>query len=224
VRTVAVICLAAMALSTSGCCSIAQVMCGFEPARAPVKGNRATPEAAVDYLVDAFRNRQRAELYESFSAEFKRENGDFSLSEFSVAYDKAEAEFVADAESLADAERHWQEPRGDVVVVELSNPATGAFFPIAFVNRPRLRVVTDDPFLQEISAPATRGLVLKLADGRVTIDLTKLEGAQKETFQGLTEKNIQSLEFSDDWQVRGIDTARARNIRFLDKIKEYAGK
>jgi hypothetical protein len=66
--------------------------------------------------------------------------------------------------------------------------------------------------------------LVRLADGRLTLpaefDLTTLDDVEWATVAPLRSEDVVRVEFSDDWRVRSIDVEHARNIWFLDKLKE----
>lgn len=190
-------------------------------------GTRDTPDDAVDFLALCFRDRRIAEIYESFHREFREEQGGFTLEEFALAYEEFEADFAADARTLVAAERTWRDAGPGAKLVELTSSATGAFLPIEFVDRPRLRLVTTDSFAPEIEVRVDLAALVRLEDGRLglpaSFDLTE-HGVPKETVAGIGPEQIVRVEIAHDWLVRRIDTERARNVRFLDKIKEHAAR
>jgi hypothetical protein len=215
------------ALMTGGCCQFAHLVCPCTNPRCPAT-SRETPDAVVDLLVDAFRNRRIGDIYDSFHPAFVEQNGGFSETEFSVAYGKWEADFAADAETLANAKRTVRPPQGGRVLVEVENKDTGAYMPILLENRPRLRVFTRNEFVGTINAVVDVHTLVKLKDGKLSLppelDLTKVAGLSPETAAQLKSEDVVRVEFTDFWMVREIDPARCRNIRFLDKIKEYLAK
>jgi hypothetical protein len=215
------------ALITGGCCQFAHLVCPCTNPRCPAT-SRETPDALVDLLVDAFRNQRVGDIYDSFHPAFRVENGNFTESEFEVAYGKWEADFAADAETLATAERTVRPQQGGRVLVEVENKGTGAYMPILLENRPQIRVVTKNAFVGTLRGPVDMHALVTLKDGRLSLppefDLRSIENVQPETLAKLTSADITSVEFTDYWMVREIDPARCRNIRFLDKIKEYLAK
>ena len=215
------------ALLTGGCCQFAHLVCPCPNPRCPAT-SRETPDAVVDLLVDAFRNRRIGDIYDSFHPAFVSENGDFSETEFSVAYGKWEDDFAADGETLAAAKRTVRPPREGLVLVELEDTASGAYLPLVLENRPRLRVVTRNEFVPTIEAVVDVHALVKLKDGKLSlppeVDLTKVAGLSPETAAQLKSEDVLRVEFTDYWTVRDIDPARCRNIRFLDKLKEYLAK
>jgi hypothetical protein len=217
--------IAVAALAPAGCCSLARMACSFPVPKSPAKGDRSTPDAAVDFLVDAFRRRATLDVYESFHRAFIEENGGFHADEFATAYHHFEADFAANAESLADAERKVVEESQDRVVIELTNAKTGAFLPIVFEDRPKFLLVTKDPLADRIPASIDMRALVRLEDGRLSlpanITLTTIEGVSPEMVAGLKSSDVLRVEFFHDWLVRSIDPARAKNIHFMDKIKEH---
>jgi hypothetical protein len=214
----------AVAFAASGCCALAQMACGF-PVPPPQRGNRDTPDAAVDFLIDAFKNRRIADIYQSFHPDFKAENGEFSEGDFAVAYSHYEADFAADAEAMAAAERKIPGTTGNIVVVELSDAKTGAYLPITLENQPRIQIVTKNAFVGTIEGAVDMRALVKLEDGRLTLPqnfpLTSIENLSEETAKKLKSSDILRVEISDDWLVRRIDARQSRNIKFVDKIKEH---
>lgn len=217
--------VAVAALCLTGCCSLARLACGIEAPPSPPRGNRDTPDAAVDFLIDAFRNRRIDDIYKSFHPSFTAENGSFSQSDFSVAYDHYEADFAADAETMAAAQRKVPPATGNVVEVELTDATTGAYLVLTFENQPRIRIATKNPFARSIEGPVDMHALVKLESGRLTLPqnfaLTSIENLSPELAAALKSADILRVEISDDWLVRGIDPARSKNIRFVDKIKEH---
>lgn len=214
-------------LMTGGCCGIAHLVCPCENPRCPAT-SRATPDASVDLLVDAFRNHRLGDLYDTFHPEFRKQNGDFTESEFEVAYGKWEADFQADAETLAAATRKVTPGKDGRVLVELEDKSSGAYLPIVLENRPHLRIETSNDFVAPIDVPFDVHGLVTLKDGKLSlpaeIDLAKVAGLPPETAATLKSSELQRVQFTDYWTVREIDPSRCRNIRFLDKLKEYLAK
>lgn len=217
--------VALAAFATPGCCAIAQMTCGFPVPKSPPRGNRDTPEAAVDYLVDAFKNRRIDDIYNSFHPSFTAENGSFTEQDFAVAYSHYEADFLADAETMAAAGRKIPETTGSTVLVELTDASTGAYLPIAFENRPRIRIVTKHPVIGTLEGAVDMRALVKLEKGRLALPanfaLTSIENVSPEAANALKSSDVVRVEISDDWLVRAIDPSQSRNIRFVDKIKEH---
>ena len=215
------------ALTTGGCCQIAHLVCPCPNPRCPAT-SRATPDATVDLLVDAFRNRRLGDLYDTFHPEFRRQNGDFTESEFEVAYGKWEADFLADAETLAAATRKVTPRKDGRVLVELEDKSSGAYLPIVLENRPQIRILTKNEFVGTLHRDFDVHALVKLQDGKLTLplefDLRTIENVQEETVAPLTSADVIAVELTDHWTVRDIDPDRCRNIRFLDKLKEYLAK
>jgi hypothetical protein len=215
------------ALMTGGCCQLAHLVCPCPNPRCPAT-SRETPGAVVDLLVDAFRNERIGDIYDTFHPAFRAENGNFTESEFEVAFGKWKADFAADAETLAAATRTVRPAQQGRVLVELADAQTGAYLPLLLENRPRLRVVTRNEFVPPIEAVVDVHTLVTLKDGKLSLppelDLTKVAGLSPETAAQLTSADVLRVEFTDFWMVREIDPARCRNIRFLDKIKEYLAK
>jgi hypothetical protein len=215
----------AIAFAAPGCCALAQMVCAFPVPKSPPKGNRDTPEAAVAYLVDAFRDRRTNDIYGSFHPEFTAENGAFSASDFSAAYFHYEADFAADAETMAAAECRVPQTAGNTVVVELVDEKSGAYLPITFENRPRIQIVTTNQFVGTIEGAVDMRALVRLENGRLTLPqnfpLTSIENVSPEAAKALKSSDIVRVEISDDWLVRAIDARRSKNIKFVDKIKEH---
>lgn len=223
-RAIPLVVLVAAALSTPGCTVLAHWIWPCPVAVSLASGTRETPDAALDFLIAAFEDRRIGDIYDSFHPAFVAEEGGFSQQDFALAYEKFEDDFAADAKVLASARRTPRERRGGAAVVNLDDAASGAHVAIAFENRPKIRVVTTDEFVGPIEGVVDMHALVRLEDGRLalpaTFDLTSLEGVEKETVAGLSTKDVVRVEFSDDWRVRSIDVEHARNIRFLDKLKE----
>jgi hypothetical protein len=215
------------ALISGGCCQFAHLVCPCPNPRCPAT-SRETPDLVVDLLVDAFRNRRIGDIYDTFHPAFREQNGNFTESEFEVAYGKWEADFAADAETLAAATRTVRPAQGGLVLIELADSRTGAYLPLLLENRPRLRVVTANDFVGTIEPAIDMHSLVTLKDGKLSlppeIDLTKVGGLPPEAASQLTSADIRSVQLTDYWTVRDIDPARCRNIRFLDKLKEYLAK
>jgi len=217
--------LVVAASATSGCSLIQYCVCPDQPPSSRL--TRDTPEEAVDFLVNAFEHRHVSDLYKSLHPDFVRENGGFAQDEFQLAYTHYEADFAADAVNLVDAKRTIRESRGEAVV-ELTNPKTGAFFPFVLVNRPKIRIVTKNPFIPPIEDAVDMHALVRMKDGRLALPadfpLTSIANLSPETAAALKTEDILRVEFHDDWVVRRVDVERAKGIRFMDKIKEYVGK
>lgn len=220
--------LAAVALTAPGCCWALHAVCPCDASPSPWRMTRETPDAALDYLVESFKSRRKTDIYDTFHPDFRRENGDFTFEQFSIAFDKYEADFAADAQSMQDAARAVRELRDGEVLVELTNAATGAYFALVLENRPQILVVTKDAYLPEIKGPFDKRALVRLADGRLGLPaefpLASLGSYEPQTLKDLKAADILRVEITDSWLVRGIDTERSRGIRFLDKIKEHTSK
>ena len=216
------------ALMTGGCCHVVHWVCPCPVPRCPDPGARDTPEAVIDLLADAFRNRRIGDIYDTFHPAFVEQNGRFTETEFSVAYEKWEDDFIADAETLATAKRTVLPQQNGSVLVELESGETGAYLPVLLENRPRIRVITKNEFVPPMSGPVDVHALVKLEDGVLSLppelDLKALTGLPREAAAQLTSADVVSVELTDYWMVRDIDPARCRNIRFLDKLKEYLAK
>jgi hypothetical protein len=218
-----------LAASTmSGCTMVAHWIWPCPLPETASRLTRETPDDAVDYLIDAFRNRRVIAVYESLAPDFRKENGDFTREDFSLAYERFEPDFRADAESMADADRTVHAAVGGEVLVELTNPSTGAYMPIVLVDRPRIRIVTKNPNVGTIDAPVDMRSLVRLENGRLSLpsdfQLTSIENVSPATAAKLKSEDIVRVEISDDWVVRRIDVEKAKGIRFMDKIKEYVRK
>jgi hypothetical protein len=225
--SVAAAALLLAASTTSGCGTIAHWIwpCPVQPPSSRL--TRDTPEDAVDFLVEAFKNRNAGDLYHSLHPDFVKENGGFAQDEFQLAYEHYEADFAADAANLVDADRNIRMVRGEAVVT-LSNPKTGAFFPFVLVDRPKIRIVTKNPFVPPIEDAVDMHALVRIEDGRLALPadfpLTSIANLSKETAAALKTEDILRVEFFDDWLVRRVDVDAAKGIRFMDKIKEHLGK
>jgi len=217
--------VAAIALATPGCCALAQMVCGFPVATSPPKGNRDTPADAIDYLIDAFKRRDIDAIYKSFHPQYTAENGQFSEGDFAIAYDHYEADFAADAETMAAAECKVPQTTGNTVVVELVDEKSGAYLPITLENRPRIQIVTKHPIIGTIEGTVDMRALVRLENGRLTLPqnfpLTSIENVSPEAAKALKSSDIVRVEISDDWLVRAIDARQSKNIKFVDKIKEH---
>jgi hypothetical protein len=222
---------AVLALSLPGCCVIAHAVCPCDPGKVTETTSiRETPDAAVDFLVSAFRDRRVADIYSTFHPDFVRENGNFSQEEFHLAYEKFEKDFAQDAANMAVADRSEvvYDPTHTIAAIRLANDKVGAEFPIAFKDMPKIRIVTTDPFVGEIQGAIDIGSAIVLDHGKLSLptnfDLTSIENVQRETVAGLTAADISRIEISHDWRVWRINPSRAKNIHFLDRLKEYTRK
>jgi hypothetical protein len=213
---------------TGGCCHVVHWVCPCPVPRCPAPGARDTPEAVIDLLADAFRNRRIGDIYDTFHPAFVEQNGRFTETEFSVAYEKWEDDFVADAATLATAKRSVRPQANGSVLVEIESSETGAYLPVVLENRPRIRVATKNEFIGTLEGPADVHALVTLKDGKLSLppelDLKSLTGLPPEAAAHLTSADIVSVELTDYWTIRDIDPARCRNIRFLDKLKEYLAK
>ncbi len=218
-------------LAVLACLPGCWVLCAFCPVvKSPPRGDRDTPENAVDFLVDAFRRDAVLDLFESLHEDFRAENGKFGASDFSAAYAKYKDDFRADAESLAAA------ARSDVAVdaqgvawITLRGGPTSAEVTIGFVDVPKILVATKDPVVPQIGpAEIDKSRLVRLADGRLSLpaefDLTSIQGVSKETVAGIRSEDVLRVEIHDDWVVRYVPQERAKNIRFLDKLKELTSR
>ncbi len=216
--------LVAAAVLTPGCSVFVHAIWPCPPAVSRDPGTRETPEAALVLMIAAFRDGRRGDIYGSFHPAFVAEQGGFSQEEFSLAYEQYLDDFAADAKTLAAANRASRPRRDGIVVVDLDDPQSGAHVSIAFANRPKIRVFTTNEFVDLIEGTVDMHAMVRLENGRLTLpaefDLTTLDGVEPETVATLKSADVVRVEFSDDWLVRSIDTEHARNIRFLDKLKE----
>lgn len=220
--------LAAVTLTAPGCCWAFHAVCPCDPAPSAWRMTRETPDAALDYLVESFKSRRKADIYDTFHPDFRHENGDFTQEQFAVAFDRFEADFAADARSMEHATRVFRTlPNGDVLA-ELTNQGTGAYFALVLANRPQMIVLTKDPFVGEIKGPVDKRGLVRLRDGRLGLPsdfpLSSLGSYEEQTLRGVTAEDILRVEITDSWLVRSIDTEHSRGIRFLDKIKEHTSK
>src|SRR3989442_1565962 len=108
-RTIRLVALLVVSACLPGC-FVFCALCNAPLPRSPAKGDRDTPEAAVAWLVDAFRRDAVLDIYESLHEDFKAENGGFSANDFNAAYAKYRDDFEADARNLADARRTVSSP------------------------------------------------------------------------------------------------------------------
>ena len=79
--------LLSAALALPGCCGFARAFCPVSQATGPARLQRDSADEAVDYLVDAFRRRSVADIYQSLHPEFRAQYGSFSQAEFTSAFD-----------------------------------------------------------------------------------------------------------------------------------------
>jgi hypothetical protein len=223
-RAIPVALLVAAAVLAPGCSVVAHAIWPCPPAVSRDPGTRETPDAALALMIAAFRDGRRGDIYGSFHPAFVEEQGGFSQEEFSLAYEQYLEDFAADAKTLAAADRTSRPARDGIVVVDLDDPASGAHVSIAFANRPKIRVFTTNEFVGPIEGTVDMHAMVGLAGGRLTLpaefDLTTLENVEPEMVAALKSEDVVRVEFSDDWLVRSIDIEHARNIRFLDKLKE----
>ncbi len=242
IRRLAAAAFAVFVTGAAGCCDLAHLVCPCPPPIVCPPGalTRDTPDHAVDFLIDAFRNRRVGDIYESFHPDFIHENGDFPASDFDVAYHRYEEDFTADALSLISATRAWLPPQhvrdretgadlGLLAFVKMVNLQTGAQVLFALKNRPKIRIVTTDRFVRTIGpVPFDKEGLVRLENGHLSLpadfDLASIENMHRETFSGIKSSDVVSVEIADDWQVRFVPQDKARNIRFIDKLKELTRK
>jgi hypothetical protein len=216
-------------LALPGCCGVARVVCAIEAPPSPPKGTRDTPAAAVDFLIEAFRERRISDIYRSLHPDFRSDCGGFSQAEFAAAYDRFEEDFDADARSLAASTRSpaGGDPGGPVGVA-LRNEADGAEVTIWFVNEPRVRVVTKDDWVGTLEGAIDKAALVRLEGGRLglpaDLELATVCDVGPDALDRLRGGDVVRVEIHDDWLVRHVPTETARNIRFLDKIKEHLGR
>lgn len=216
--------LVGAAVLTSGCSVFVHAIwpCPAEVSRDP--GSRETPDSALATMISAFRDGRKGDIYDSFHPAFVEEQGGFSKQDFVLAYEKFEEEFTADAKTLAAATATSRPRKGGVAVVDLDDAASGAHVTIAFENRPKIRVFTTDEFVPEIHGTVDMHAMVRLENGRLSLpaefDLRSLENVEPEMVDPIRSEDVVRVEFSDDWLVRSIDVEHARNIRFLEKLKE----
>jgi hypothetical protein len=216
--------LVAAAVLGPGCSVVAHAIwpCPAEVSRDA--GSRETPELALDLMIAAFRDGRKGDIYDSFHPTFVEEQGGFSKQDFVLAYEKFKDDFTADAKTLTAAKVTLRPRRDGVAFVDLDDEGSGAHVTIALENRPKIRVFTTDEFVPKIEGIVDMHAMVLLADGRLSLpaefDLRSLANVEPEMVAPLKTEDIVRVEFSDDWLVRSIDVEHARNIRFLDKLKE----
>jgi len=208
--------LVAVALSLPGCCGLARMTCGIEPPPSPPRLTRDTPHEAVDFLVDAFRNRRIQELYESLHSGFVAENGDFSASDFATGYERIEPELLADAEAIATAQRSDVVMRDGLAWIFVESGDRSVW--LAFQNQPATLVKAEHGFLGRVEL---HGSVESLSasleagqDGLVVTRPVPLEG------RSVDPASVLRVELHQDWLLRHV--AEPRGIQFVDRMRELA--
>jgi hypothetical protein len=211
--------LAALALAAGGaplggCCALALKMCDCPPQTVPQRATRDTPGGSVDYLVEAFRRRAPAEVYESLHPDFVASRGGFSLGDFATAFAYWEDDFRADAERLAVATRDPVQMKDGRAWIHLSEGDASVW--LVFQNRPASRVLLDDEVVQEIpgALPSLAEAVAVEGDGLVLRRPIPLQGLG----DMVDPAAVRRVELFQDWLLYEI--VEPRNIRFVDRIRD----
>ncbi len=217
--------LVVAASALPGCGTFCAVFCRQDPVKSPPRATRDTPEEAIDFLIESFRNRRVNDIFESLHPAFVRENGEFTAAEFNAGYERYEAAFLADAESLAAAMRSPVTYLENGAGITVRNFQNGAEVTLWFQKVPRVRILTSDDWVPELSGPVDVEGLFAIEEGRLflarEIDLTAIPGVESATVAGLRGEDVRRFEVHDDWLVRQVQGAR--NIQFLDKLDEYVG-
>jgi len=160
---------ALLALCLPGCTSLAHWLFPCPVQKGSSELTRETPDEAIDFIIDAFENGRAGAIYHSLHPDFIKENGPFTQEEFQLAYEKFEADFAADATSMAAARRVIRDPARGEVVVELTSDDTGAFFPFVLVDRAKIRIVTKNPFIPPIEGDVDMHSLVRMENGRLKL-------------------------------------------------------
>jgi hypothetical protein len=209
--------LLAAATTLPGCCSIARALCPVEqPLVGDTRLTRDTPAESLDYLVSAFRDRRIGDIYDSLHPDFRARYGDFSLAEFTSAFEEYEDLFQQDAEALRTAERATtrMNPERTHGAIAVRNDDMGAI--VIFRRRDVAYVKLDDDFVSEsrVLTPPIGTLVSVDADGWVV----PMQPIRFEELGGVDPASIQRLEYRQEWLVHELRDVRG--VRFLERIEE----
>lgn len=215
VRSLVVLVLAA-ATALPGCCSLARALCPVEPALvADTRLTRDTPEESLDYLVAAFRDRRIADIYDSLHPDFRARYGDFSLAEFTSAFEEYEDLFQEDAERLRTADRAPTQlnPEGTHAALAVRSGDMRGL--ILFRRRDIAYVKLRDDFVPESRAVTPPiGSIVAIEDGWVR----PTQPVRFEGLQGVDPSAILRLEYRQEWLVHELRDVQG--VRFLERIEE----
>ncbi len=202
-----------LGVSLPGCCAL---FCRVPAPEGAPRLHRDFPDEAVDFTVDAFRNRRIRDIYASLHPEFRERYGSFSLGDFTAAFREYEDLFRQDAERFAKSDRSAVQYSRDgkfagILLIEGDMSAE-----LVFKNRPIANVRLDDEFVPESSAPiGSLAEVIQIEDGylfpRVPVAFDGLRGASP--------TSLARLEYHNDWLI--WDIRNPRNVKFLERIEEH---
>ncbi len=209
----------AAALVLSGCCSLARGLCPVEqPARPYTRLTRDTPEEALDFLIEAFRDRRIADIYATLHPDFRESQhaGGFSLSEFTSAFEEYEQLFQDDAADFAAAERSpvQRSADGQYASIALRHGDMGAI--VLFRRRDVAFARFDDDFVSSSTA-----FVQPLGSMLQFDDDGWLQPTQKVHFdgvRGISASDVVRLEYRREWLV--YDLRDVRGVRFVERMRE----
>ncbi len=206
----------AVALGLPGCCSLARGLCPVEQAlKENTRLTRDTPDESLDYLVEAFRDRRVADIYNSLHPDFRDRYGGFSLAEFTSAFEEYEDLFREDAGNLGSAKREpakysvngllggIQAASGDMRAILVFKRVDKAF-----VKRVGGRVRESEAPIQPI------GSMLQAEDGLIMPTLPV-------KFAGMSDAEphqIVRLEYRVEWLL--YELRDVHGIRFVERIED----
>lgn len=208
------------AFALPGCCGFARAFCPVKAPDAPPRLHRDTAEEAIDYLVDAFRRRDRADIYQSLHPDFRAQYGGFSQAEFTSAFDEYEHLFREDAEDFAQAQRTptAKSANGVFQGVRLDSLSGQMTVLLVFKRTTRAYVKLDDDFVPEsLGAVPSMGETLQIEDGWVFLK----EPVYFEGLSGVSPDQAVRLELHDDWLLH--DVRNASGVRFIDRLRQMQG-
>jgi hypothetical protein len=207
--------LVAAALGISGCCSIAQLACGFDAPEAAVRETRDTPEQTINYVIGAVSVRDVTSIFETLHPQFVERYGGWTASDFAVGFDRYEDEFVDLAALLKEAQRTavvWED--GDAYI-RVQNGESHAV--LVFRNAPRYRIHLKDEELPFIEGPLTDVAgSIHMEGGKLTVTRAlELRG-----YEGIPPQLVKRVEMFDDWLL--LDVPQYEGIAFMELMEEQS--
>ncbi len=199
-----------------GCCAVAHILCPLEPPASPARLTRDTPDEAVEFLIEAMGERRVRELYDSLHPQLVAEWGGFGVQDFRTAFLHYEDDFAEDAAVLASADRSAVEYDGAEARMTLT--AGDRRLTVHLRDAPSALVRVDDDFFGTVVETSALG---REAPFRVDADRLHIQLTLPLPSEGIALESVTRVELRHDWQVVGWSDAR--NIRFLDRVREALG-
>jgi hypothetical protein len=209
--------LLSAALALPGCCGFARAFCPVSQTKAPGRLTRDSAEEALDFIVDAFRRRAVADIYQSLHPEFRAQYGGFSQAEFTSAFDEYEHLFREDAEEFANAKRTVTEKstNGLFQGIRLDSTDGSMTALLVFKRETTTFIKLDDEFVPESQGTtSSTGEAMQIEDGWVFLK----EPVFFEGLTGVRPEQVRRFEIHDDWLLH--DIRNDRGIKFKERLAE----